>query len=102
MNRFTVVHLDDDFANMLVGPDGFECELGCPEDRNWMRDGAPVVIRLNEYSARIEVLERQRGVLLQRESRHSFKCNAYPLVNDPCVCGLSEVLQEIAKEAGDV
>ena len=49
-------------------------------------------------SQRIEVLERQRDTLLQREPRHTFHCNAYPLSNDPCVCGLNDVLREIAQE----
>lgn len=31
----------------LVGPNGFECILGEPEDRTWSRDGRDVVERLN-------------------------------------------------------
>ena len=41
----------------LVGPDGFECVLGEPEDRVWWRDLSPVVERLNNYADRIAELE---------------------------------------------
>lgn len=33
--------------DLLIGPDGFECFLGEPEDRSWARDGEKVVAELN-------------------------------------------------------
>ena len=39
--------------DLLIGPDGFECFLGEPEDRRWHRDAGPVVKRLNELHAEI-------------------------------------------------
>ena len=33
--------------SMLIGPNGFECLLTEPEDRNWYRDGSKVVEELN-------------------------------------------------------
>ena len=33
--------------SMLRGPNGFECLLTEPEDRNWYRDGSLVVEELN-------------------------------------------------------
>lgn len=49
---------------ILLGPDGFECALGEPEDSNFRRDGSPVVAELNrlaalarDQAARIEELE---------------------------------------------
>ena len=42
--------------SQLVGPGGFECLLGEPEDSNWRRDGSDAVARLNEQHAAIERL----------------------------------------------
>jgi hypothetical protein len=36
--------------DLLVGPHGFECMLGEPEDCKWYRDGAPVVAELNRLN----------------------------------------------------
>lgn len=33
--------------NVLIGPDGFQCYLGEPEDRTWYRDAYNVVTELN-------------------------------------------------------
>ncbi len=38
--------IDPDY-DLLVGPDGFKCFLGEPEDRTWYRDGSKVVEELN-------------------------------------------------------
>lgn len=41
----------DSTYHVLLGPDGFECALTEPEDRNWDRDGAKVVAELNRLHA---------------------------------------------------
>lgn len=66
MDEYTVDSGADDFC-MLTGPDGFECRLGEPEDRIWIRDAAPVVAKLNEQHAEIvrlraEVAKLRRAV----------------------------------------
>jgi hypothetical protein len=33
--------------DLLIGPDGFECFLGEPEDRTWHRDAGAVLDELN-------------------------------------------------------
>lgn len=50
----------DPYYEVLIGPDGFECVLGEPEDRYWRRDGKDAVKRLNEQH---EELERLRDLL---------------------------------------
>ena len=37
----------DDYS-ILVGPDGWACMLGEPEDCTWQRDGSKAVQKLNE------------------------------------------------------
>ena len=44
------------YAMQLMGPDGWECVLGEPEDKSWLRDGLPVVEKLNEQAAEIAAL----------------------------------------------
>ena len=56
-NRF------DENYDVLVGPDGFECMLGEPEDRMWCRDGKQAVERLNDQHAEIV---RLRSILGER------------------------------------
>lgn len=46
----------EDQYETLVGPGGFECDLGEPEDRSFHRDLKPVVKKLNEQHDRIEFL----------------------------------------------
>ena len=50
---------DDHYWKLLVGPDGWECFLGEPEDCNWMRDGHGAVDRLNEQHAEIATLRAE-------------------------------------------
>lgn len=48
-----------DFAEeyeKLFGPDGFECCITEPEDRNFSRDLQPIVQKLNEQDAQIAAL----------------------------------------------
>lgn len=40
--------------DLLVGPNGFECFLGEPEDRTWSRDGYDVVKELNRLYGLVE------------------------------------------------
>lgn len=58
---------DDEFKNwggsrdydLLVGPDGFRCFLGEPEDRTWHRDAVKVVDELNRlYTKNMELKTR--------------------------------------------
>lgn len=46
--------------DVLIGPDGFQCFLGEPEDRCWRRDGKAVVDELNRLHAEIARLKEQR------------------------------------------
>jgi len=39
--------VDENDSRLLLGPGGFECYLGEPEDCSWLRDGANVVDLLN-------------------------------------------------------
>lgn len=57
----------EDFCTLL-GPDGFVCRLGEPEDCSWVRDGESVVARLNEQHRRIQELETN-VTALRRESK---------------------------------
>ena len=56
----------DDYS-VLVGPGDFECALTEPEDKNWYRDGAPVVARLNSLTGQLATaqatIERLQGAL---------------------------------------
>jgi hypothetical protein len=51
-------YCSDDY-DLLVGPDGFQCFLGEPEDRAWNRDGAEVVRELNRLHRRVVELEAE-------------------------------------------
>jgi hypothetical protein len=42
----------------LIGPDGFSCYLGEPEDRTWFRDGRDAVDELNRLASRVEQLKQ--------------------------------------------
>ena len=48
-----------EYYDMLVGPDGFECLLTEPEDRNWYRDGRVVIDRLNAQHAELTALRAE-------------------------------------------
>lgn len=55
---FTLGSDDDgepDFRS-LVGPGGWECYLGEPEDALWCRDGEDAMNMLNELAARVRIL----------------------------------------------
>jgi hypothetical protein len=55
---FTLGSDDDgepDFRS-LVGPGGWQCYLGEPEDTLWCRDGADAMDMLNELAARVTIL----------------------------------------------
>lgn len=40
----------DEYYSLLIGPNGFECLLTEPEDRNWHRDGKHVIAELNRLA----------------------------------------------------
>jgi hypothetical protein len=43
---------------LLIGPDGFECVLTDPEDRNFYRDGVPIITELNRLYALVSRYKR--------------------------------------------
>lgn len=48
-----------DCYDLLVGPDGFTCFLGEPEDRTWGRDARRVVDELNRLYALLTMEPRE-------------------------------------------
>lgn len=52
----TAYHCDREDYQTLVGPAGFECRLGEPEDRIWIRDGQQAVDRLNQLHELCEAM----------------------------------------------
>ena len=90
-----------EYYDMLVGPDGFECLLTEPEDRNWYRDGRAVVDRLNAQHAELTALraevERLREAVLAayRKGHHHTVHGGYQW----CDQGGREVVEEIIREA---
>lgn len=57
----------DDFYQVLVGPDGFECWLCEPEDRVFCRDLRPAVDRLNEQHEKLMQLQKQTTKPTEKE-----------------------------------
>jgi len=47
----------------LIGPNGFICVLGEPEDRTWYRDANDVVVELNRLNTAVETA-RAQGLLV--------------------------------------
>lgn len=60
----------DECYDTLVGPDGFECCLTEPEDRNWHRDGKVVVAELNRQRAEIYQLKRRIDMMVSGFRSH--------------------------------
>ena len=58
-----------DQYDLLLGPDGWDCYLGEPEDRTWERDAAAVVDLLNSQHAEIERLETALDDMWKRYRR---------------------------------
>ena len=48
-----------DAFKFLIGPDGWHCHLGEPEDCIWSRDGQDAVDMLNAQADRIATLEAE-------------------------------------------
>ena len=46
---------------LLIGPNGFECFLGEPEDRTWYRDGKKVVAELNRLHEELAACKALKG-----------------------------------------
>lgn len=56
--KYYIEENDDDYTGKhLIGPDGFQCTLGEPEDCSWYRDGGLAVFELNRLADRVEALE---------------------------------------------
>lgn len=55
--------------DVLLGPDGFYCFLGDPEDRTWNRDAKGIVDELNRLADEIERLQEEKGPLEDREEK---------------------------------
>lgn len=70
----------------LKGPNGFECTLTEPEDRNWYRDGQVVVVELNRLAARASAAESK--VVRLREALDSIRDSVlnqrHQLAEVPC------------------
>lgn len=73
----------------LLGPDGAEYVLGEPEDRNWYRDGAPVVRELNR-------LYRLQALLDDTARR----CCQMEISNDPDSAGEDHWTVELSWHEG--
>lgn len=70
--------------DILIGPDGFECFLGEPEDRRWNRDAAAVVDELNRLH---EALQRANNAICVKEESESFPYEAVlHLARSSCHC----------------
>ena len=41
--------------DLLIGPHGFQCALGEPEDRSWTRDAQPAIEELNRLHRELEI-----------------------------------------------
>lgn len=54
------VFTSDGVGKLLVGPDGFECYLGEPEDCSWYRDGGRVVAELNRLYELVQELQKEQ------------------------------------------
>jgi len=83
--------------DFLVGPDGFECFLGEPEDRIWYRDASAVVTRLNKQhadlldaQAKLAARERPDEVVVA-EGRCYFPQNSggyFEVGDDAVICSM--------------
>ena len=81
----------------LVGPGGWECYLGEPEDALWCRDGADAMAMLNELVARVEILsdfaKTAPGRLPSDVQSALWPNSATPIVPEhPAVAALREIL----------
>ena len=47
--------------HLLVGPNGFKCFLGEPEDRTWYRDAKGVVAELNHLYELVQLYEGKKS-----------------------------------------
>lgn len=53
----------DENYDLLIGPDGFECFLGEPEDRCWRRDASAAVDELNRLHVSQQTCQAERAVI---------------------------------------
>lgn len=78
----------DESYDMLRGPDGFECLLTEPEDRIWLRDGRPVIEKLNEQAVTIATLTaRLAAAEAARDEARRFLAAAHVALSEVAPCG---------------
>jgi hypothetical protein len=92
-DAYRVDYLDGDYKGTLIGPDGFECYLGEPEDCSWGRDGSDAVQRLNQQHREIERLREALERLLAAPRDHMTACDRTMGATHPCTCGADEARQ---------
>ena len=83
--------------SLLLGPDGWMCFLGEPEDSNWWRDGKKAVERLNEQAEEIERL-RARYQRLQSELSEAKKAGTPYAAERDAINGLILESQRLQSE----
>jgi len=77
---------------VLVGPGGFCCYLGEPEDRTWYRDARPAVDELNRLH---EELDKLRSALLRVRVHTAHN----PAANNVLLAALLAHIAQIADDA---
>jgi ribosomal protein L29 len=77
---------------VLVGPGGFCCYLGEPEDRTWYRDARPAVDELNRLH---EELDKLRAALLNVRVHAAH----HPAANNVLLACLITHIAQIADDA---
>lgn len=82
MNAYRIGTDDDggpDFR-LLIGPDGWQCYIGEPEDALWIRDLEPAMDRLNEQAAALDTLRTDAKGLLMALTSDSMQRALPPVV----------------------
>ena len=54
----TEAEMDEYWGKVLLGPEGWDCLLGEPEDCTWYRDGSTAMNKLNEQHEEIQRLRQ--------------------------------------------
>lgn len=73
MKAYHVATEGDEF-NVLIGPNGFRCELGEPEDRTWVRDGSDVVDELNRLHELLQANTFHRDSVAEQKPEQAISC----------------------------
>lgn len=72
----------------LIGPNGFSCVLGEPEDRTWGRDGSDVVDELNRLLAALVALKDTARAVINNPPCFEHADNCCAEWCDKCQRGL--------------